>query len=75
MSSPPGMKTGSPQKGRLTTASAGPDSVPGSGTTQAPTGPMQQPGSHMASSFRARAQHSPASQAHQAHQCAPSMGV
>ncbi|KAJ9519491.1 hypothetical protein QJQ45_000586 [Haematococcus lacustris] len=34
----------------------------------APTGPTQQPGSHTDSSLRARAQHSPASQAQQAHQ-------
>ncbi|KAJ9532738.1 hypothetical protein QJQ45_010826 [Haematococcus lacustris] len=33
---------------------------------QAPTGPTQRPRSHTASSLRARAQHSPASQAHQA---------
>ncbi|GFH11368.1 hypothetical protein HaLaN_06853 [Haematococcus lacustris] len=42
--------------------------VPGSGPPQAPTGPKQQPGNHTASSLRARAEHSPSSQAQQAHQ-------
>ncbi|GFH28960.1 hypothetical protein HaLaN_27538 [Haematococcus lacustris] len=49
-------------------ASEGHVVVPDNGPTQAPTGPMQQPGSLTASSLRAWAQHSPASPAQQAHQ-------
>ncbi|GFH09889.1 hypothetical protein HaLaN_05114 [Haematococcus lacustris] len=47
-------------------ASAGPGVVPCGGPPQAPTGPTQRPGSHTASSLRARAQHSPSGQAQQA---------
>ncbi|KAJ9528600.1 hypothetical protein QJQ45_020424 [Haematococcus lacustris] len=48
-------------------ASLGHDVVPDSGPTQAPTGPMHQPGSNTADSLRAWAQLLPANQAQQAH--------
>ncbi|GFH07610.1 hypothetical protein HaLaN_02438 [Haematococcus lacustris] len=48
--------------------SAGHDVVPSSAPPQAPTGPTHQPDGNTGSSLRARAQHTPASQAQQAHQ-------